>query len=141
MSGSFDDWNAQTIAEFRKNHGRVGGYFESAPMLLLHTVGKRSGKPRVNPVMYLRDGERYLIFASKAGADTHPDWYSNLKAHPDAQIEVGDETIDVQAEEIQGPERDRLYERQASLYPAFAEYQRKTKRVIPVIALTTKRKR
>ncbi len=110
-------------------------------MLLLHTVGKRSGKQYVNPVMYLRDGERYLIFASKAGADTHPDWYSNLKAHPDAQIEVGDETMDVQAEEIQGPERDRLYERQASLYPAFAEYQRKTKRVIPVIALTTKRKR
>jgi len=141
MSGSFSDWNAQTIAEFRKNHGRVGGYFESASLLLLHTVGKRSGKPRVNPVMYLRDGERYLIFASKAGADTHPDWYSNLKAHPDAQIEVGDETIDVKAEEIQGPERDRLYERQASLYPAFAEYQRKTKRVIPVIALTTKRRR
>lgn len=141
MRGTSNDWNEQTITEFRKNHGRVGGHFESAPLLLLHTIGKRSGKPRVNPVMYLRDGERYLIFASKGGADTHPDWYHNLKAHPDAQIEVGDGTIDVKTEEIQGPERDRLYERQASLYPAFAEYQRKTKRVIPVIALTTKKKR
>ena len=138
MSGSVNDWNAQIIAEFRKNHGMVGGDFEGAPLLLLHTIGKRSGRPRVNPVMYLRDGERYLVFASKAGADMHPDWYRNLKAHPDVQIEIGDETIDVQADDLQGPERDRLFERQATLYPGFAEYQRKTKRVIPVIALTRK---
>jgi deazaflavin-dependent oxidoreductase (nitroreductase family) len=138
MSGSVNDWNAQIIAEFRKNHGRVGGDFEGAPLLLLHTIGKRSGKPCVNPVMYLRDGERYVIFGSKAGADTHPDWYRNLMAHPNVQIEVGDETIDVQADDLQGPERNRLFERQASLYPGFAEYQRKTKRVIPVIALTRK---
>jgi deazaflavin-dependent oxidoreductase (nitroreductase family) len=138
MSGSVNDWNAQIIAEFRKNHGRVGGDFEGAPLLLLHTIGKRSGRPRVNPVMYLRDGERYVVFASKAGADTHPDWYRNLMADSDAKIEVGDETIDVQADDLQGPERDRLFERQATLYPGFAEYQRKTKRVIPVIALTRK---
>jgi len=138
MSGSVNDWNAQIIAEFRKNHGRVGGDFEGAPLLLLHTIGKRSGRPRVNPVMYLRDGERYVVFASKAGADTHPDWYRNLIAHPDVEIEVGDETIDVQADDLQGPERDRLFERQATLYPGCAEYQRKTKRVIPVIALTRK---
>lgn len=134
------DFNAPTIAEFRRNHGKVGGNFEGAPLLLLHTIGKRSGKPRINPTMYLQNGERYLVFASKGGADTNPDWYYNLKAHPDVQIEVGDETIDVHAEEVLGPERDTLYERQAALYPAFAGYQRQTKRTIPVVALT-KRKR
>jgi len=134
------DFNAHNIAEFRKNHGKVGGYFEGAPLLLLHTFGRRSGKPRVNPVMYLKDGERYLVFASKGGADTHPDWYRNLMAHPDVQIEVGDETIDAQAEEITGLEHDTLYKRQATLYPAFADYQRKTKRVIPVVALTERKR-
>ena len=131
-----DDFNAHNIAEFRKNHGKVGGYFAGAPLLLLHTVGRRSSKPRVNPVMYLKDGERYIVFASKGGADTHPDWYHNLVAHPDVQIEVGDDTIDVHAEEIKGREHDLLYKRQAALYPAFADYQRKTKRIIPVVALS-----
>ena len=129
------DFNARNIAEFRRNHGKVGGYFEGAPLLLLHTVGRRSGKVRVNPVMYLKDGERYLVFASKGGADTHPDWYRNLLARPDIQIEVGDDTLDVHAEDVKGSERDALYKRQATLYPQFAEYQRKTKRVIPVISL------
>ena len=132
------DFNAQNIAEFRKNHGKVGGYFQGAPLLLIHTVGRRTGKHRVNPLMYLRDGERYLVFASKGGADTHPDWYFNLKAHPDIQIEVGDDTIDVHAEEVLGREHDTLYSRQATLYPQFGDYQRKTKRIIPVIALTNK---
>jgi deazaflavin-dependent oxidoreductase (nitroreductase family) len=142
MSGSVNDWNAQTIAEFRRNHGKVGGTFEGAPLLLLHHTGAHSGKSRVNPMMYLEDGDRYLVFASKGGADTNPDWYYNLKAHPDVQIEVKDETIDVHAAEITGPERDRLYSRQASLYPAFGKYQSLTKRIIPVIALTpaTRRK-
>jgi deazaflavin-dependent oxidoreductase (nitroreductase family) len=131
-----DDFNTQIIAEFRDNHGKLGGGFEGSPMLLLHTVGARSGQPRVNPMMYLRDGQRYLVFASKAGADTNPDWYYNLRAHPDVQIEVGDETLDVDAEEILGPERDTLFERQAALYPGFADYQRGTTRIIPVLALT-----
>jgi deazaflavin-dependent oxidoreductase (nitroreductase family) len=134
------DFNAYTIAEFRKNHGKVGGNFEGAPLLLVHTIGRRSGKPRVNPVMYLKDGERYLIFASKGGADTHPDWYRNLKAHPDVKIEVGDEIIDIHAEDVLGHERDVLYKRQSALYPAFADYQRRTKRVIPVIALTRRKR-
>jgi deazaflavin-dependent oxidoreductase (nitroreductase family) len=141
MSNSYNDLNTQVIAEFRKNHGKVGGHFEGAPLLLLQTVGRRSGKPRINPVMYLRDGERYVVFASKAGADTHPDWYENLKVNPDVRIEVGDYTMEVHAEEIQGPARERLYERQASIYPNFAEYQRKTKRVIPVIALTNNKRK
>jgi len=138
MSGSVNDWNAQTIAEFRRNHGKVGGTFEGAHLLLLHHIGARTGKPRVNPVMYLKDGDRYVIFASKGGAETNPDYYHNIKAHPDIQIEVGDETINVHAKEITGPERNRLYARQASLYPAFAEYQRQTTRIIPVIELTPK---
>ena len=130
------DWNAQTIAEFRANHGKVGGHFEGAPLLILHHRGAKTGKQRVYPVMYLKDGERYLVFASKGGADTSPDWYHNLKAHPDIEIEVGDAKLKVRAEEVKGPERDRLYARQASLYPQFGEYQLKTKRVIPVVALT-----
>ena len=134
------DFNAQTIAEFRRNHGKVGGNFEGAPLLLLHTVGRKSGKPRVNPMMYLRDGERYVVFASKGGADTNPDWYHNLMAHPDVKAEVGDETIDVHAEELKDREHDALYGRQAKLYPRFADYQRATKRIIPVVALNrTKR--
>jgi len=141
MSGSRDDWNARIIAEFRSNHGKVGGQFEGAPLLLLHHIGAHSGKPRINPMMYLKDGDRYLVFASKAGADNNPDWYHNLKAHPDVQIEVGDETIEVRAKEVIGPERDRLFARQASLYPRFAEYQRQTKRISPVIAFTPKTRR
>ncbi len=137
MSDS-NDWNTGVIAEFRKNHGKVGGYFKGASLLILHHTGARSGKARLNPMMYLKGGDRYLVFASKGGVDTNPDWYYNIKAHPDVQIEVGDETIDVHAEEITGPERDELYERQASIYPTFAQYQAKTKRIIPVIALVPK---
>ena len=132
------DFNEHNIVEFRKNHGKVGGWFEGTPLLLIHSYGRRTGKERVNPVMYLKDGDRYLVFASKGGADTHPDWFLNLMAHPDVQMEVGDDTIDVHAESVTGPERDILYGRQAALYPQFAQYQRKTKRVIPVIALTRK---
>ena len=88
--------------------------------------------------MYLKDGSRYLVFASKGGAPTNPDWYHNLNAHPDVRIEIGNETINVRAEIITGPERDRLYARQSSLYPQFAQYQRQTKRIIPVIAFTPK---
>ena len=129
------DFNAHVIAEFRANHGRVGGPFEGAPLLLLHTVGARSGAERVNPMMYLPDGDRYLVFASKAGADTNPDWYHNLRAHPDVRIEVGDDVIDVHATELDGDERDRFYAEQARRYPGFAEYEAKTSRVIPVVAL------
>jgi deazaflavin-dependent oxidoreductase (nitroreductase family) len=130
-----NEWNASIIAEFRKNHGKVGGNFEGAPLLLLHHTGARSGRARINPMMYLQVGDQYVVFASKGGADTHPDWYYNMKAHPNVEIEVGDETIDVRAKEITGPERDKLYEHQASIYPMFAQYQLKTKRMIPVIAL------
>jgi deazaflavin-dependent oxidoreductase (nitroreductase family) len=130
------DFNEQIIAEFRANHGKVGGPFEGAPLLLLHSTGAKSGAQRVSPVMYMPDDDRYVVFASKAGADTNPDWYHNLKANPNAAIEVGDSRLDVVAAEITGSERDDLYRRQAELYPGFAEYEKKTSRVIPVVALS-----
>ena len=133
-----DDFNRRNIEEFRANHGRLGGPFEGAPVLLLHSTGARSGQPRINPMMYMADGDRYLIFASAAGADRNPAWYWNLTAHPDAGIEVGDDHIDVHAVELTGPERDAKYALQAKLYPGFADYQRKTSRVIPVLALVPK---
>lgn len=106
------------------------------PLLLLHTVGACGGRPRVNPVMYLADGGRYLVFASAAGADSHPAWYWNLLAHPDARIEVGDRVLDVRAVELTGAERDSKYRLQAERYPSFGGYQRNTARTIPVMALT-----
>lgn len=130
------DFNAQVIEEFRANHGKVGGSFEGAPLLLLHTVGAKSGEPRISPMMYLQDGERILVFASKAGAPTNPAWYHNLKANPDATIEIGDDTLEVRAEELPRAERDEKYAEQAALYPGFAAYEEKTDRVIPVVALT-----
>jgi deazaflavin-dependent oxidoreductase (nitroreductase family) len=131
-----DDYNARTIAEFRANHGRVGGNFEGAPLLILHTKGARTGEERISPMMYLADDGRYLVFASKAGADTHPAWYHNLLAHPDdVRIEVGDDLLDVHAVELHGAERDEKYVEQARRYPGFAEYERRTTRVIPVVAL------
>ena len=138
---TMSDWNTGVIAEFRKNHGKVGGQFEGAPILLINHTGARTGKARTNPVMYLKDGHRYLVFASKGGAPTNPDWYHNLKAHPDVKIEVGTETIEVRAEEVTGAERDKIYKRQSSLYPQFAQYQHSTKRIIPVIAFTPKARR
>ena len=136
MSGGYGDWNSGIVEEFRKNHGKVGGQFNGAPLLLINHTGARTGKARTNPVMYLKDGHRYLVFASKGGSPANPDWYHNLKANPNVKIEVGDDKIDVHAEEITGAERDKLYAKQASLYPQFAQYQRKTKRTIPVIAFT-----
>ena len=136
MSTSPNDFNARIIDEFRANDGRVGGMFEGSTLLLPHHVGARTGTKRVNPLAYDRDGNRYVIFASKAGAPNNPDWYHNLKAHPNVSIEVGTDTIDVVAAEAAGEERDRLFRRQAVRSPNFAEYQTKTDRVIPVIVLT-----
>ena len=131
-----DDFNRRNIEEFRANHGRLGGQCEGAPVLLLHSKGARSGKERVSPMMYMADGDRYLVFASAAGADRNPAWYWNLVAHPDARIEVGDDHVDIHAVELHGAERDSKYALQAERYPGFAEYERKTSRTIPVIALT-----
>jgi deazaflavin-dependent oxidoreductase (nitroreductase family) len=130
------DFNTRIIEEFRANHGRVGHGFEGAPLLLLHTDGARSGEQRISPTMYLKDGDRYVVFASRGGSDVHPAWYHNLTAHPAAQIEVGDDTVDVVAVEAQGAERDDLYARQVALYPIFGKYAAGTTRTIPVMILT-----
>jgi deazaflavin-dependent oxidoreductase (nitroreductase family) len=136
MSSTPEDFNARIIEEFRANEGRVGGPFEGAPILLLHHTGARSGTQRVNPLVYQPDQGRYVIFASKAGAPSNPDWYHNLRANPDVSIEVGSEQIDVRAEEAAGEERDRLFEAQKQRAPQFAEYEQKTDRTIPVVILT-----
>jgi len=130
-----NDWNRQTIEEFRANGGKVGGFWEGKPLLLLTTTGAKSGQRRTTPMMYLADGNRLLVFASKRGAPTHPDWYHNLVAHPEVTVEVGTETYEASAKVLNGEERDRLYARQAELYPQFGEYQAGTTRKIPVIAL------
>jgi deazaflavin-dependent oxidoreductase (nitroreductase family) len=129
------DWNARIIEEFRSNGGQVGGNFEGAPLLLLTTKGRRTGAARTSPVMYLADGDRLLVFASKGGAPTNPDWYDNLVADPEVTVEVGTESYRAQAHPVEGAERDRLYAEQASRYPGFAEYQANTDRVIPVVAI------
>ncbi len=130
-----NDFNTKIIEEFRANGGKLGGGFEGAPMLLLTTVGAKSGKTRVNPMMYLDEGGRRYVFASKAGAPTNPDWFYNLVANPDVTIEVGTDTLDVVATPVEDEERARVYAVQASRYPGFAEYEEKTDRAIPVVAL------
>jgi deazaflavin-dependent oxidoreductase (nitroreductase family) len=135
------DFNAQVIEEFRANGGRVGGPFEGAPMTLVHHRGRRSGRDHVSPMMYLADDDdpgTIYVFASKAGAPTHPDWYHNLTAAGTAEVEVGTQTYPVSVTEVTGEERDRIYAEQARRYPGFAEYAEKTAgiRTIPVLALT-----
>jgi deazaflavin-dependent oxidoreductase (nitroreductase family) len=133
------DWNVKIIEEFRTNEGMVGGAFEGAPLLLLHTTGARSGQARVNPMMYLDLGGHRYVFASKAGADTNPDWYHNLVAHPEVTVEVGAETYEAVATPVTGEDRHRIYDEQARRYPGFAEYQEKTRRVIPVVEVERKK--
>ena len=133
-----NDWNTKVIEEFRSNDGVVGGQFEGAPVLLLHTKGAKSGKQRINPMMYLDyEGKRY-IFASYAGAPTHPDWYHNLVAHPDVTVEAGTETYDATAAPVSLAERDRIYPVQAERFANFAEYETLTTRKIPVVELVKK---
>jgi deazaflavin-dependent oxidoreductase (nitroreductase family) len=136
MSTSPADFNAQVIEEFHVTGGKPGGMFETMPLLLLHHAGAKSGKSYINPVAYMTDGDRYVIFGSKGGAPVHPGWYFNLKAHPEVTIEVGTDTFDAVAQEAEGDERQRLYRTMADRVPAFAEYATKTERTIPVIVLT-----
>ncbi len=132
------DWNKQVIEEFRENSGKVGGFFEGATLLLLHTIGAKSALERINPVMYLADADRYVIIASKAGADTHPDWYHNIVANPEVTVEVGNKTFQALASISTEPERTDLYEKMEAQHTGFTEYKNKTTRVIPVITLRSK---
>jgi deazaflavin-dependent oxidoreductase (nitroreductase family) len=140
VAANFDmkAFNAALIDEFRANEGKVGGRFEGRPVLLLTTTGAKSGRAFTLPLVYLQDGERLLIFASKAGSPTNPDWYHNLVANPSVTVEVGAESYEATAKVLTGEERDRQYARQVEAMPMFGEYQQKTTRVIPVIALERK---
>jgi deazaflavin-dependent oxidoreductase (nitroreductase family) len=131
-----NEFNRSIIEEFRANAGKVGGPFEGAPVLLLTSTGARSGERRTTPLMYMPDGGRMVIFASKGGAPTNPAWYHNLRANPSATVEVGTDTVEVDAAVTSGEEREQLFKRQAELYPQFAEYAEKTTREIPVVALS-----
>jgi deazaflavin-dependent oxidoreductase (nitroreductase family) len=129
------DFNTMIIEEFRANAGKVGGQFEGAPLLLLHTVGAKSGQPRVNPMMYQQVTDGYAVFASKGGSPDNPDWYHNLLAHPDVKAEIGTATVKLRARVTQGQERERIWAAQKAAYPGFAGYETKTTRQIPVIVL------
>lgn len=133
------NWNKSIIDEFRTNSGKVGGYFAGKTLLLLHTIGAKSGQERVNPVAYVNDGDRLVIIASKGGAPTNPDWYYNILAHPLVTVEVGTGQFQARASVPSEPERSRLYNKMVEMMPGFAEYQQKTTRVIPVITLTSVR--
>ena len=129
------EMNRAIIEEFRANKGIVGGQFEGVPLLLLTTVGARSGLTRTNPLAYFADGDRYLIIASYAGAPVNPPWYYNLKANPEVEVEIGVERFKARAAEVKEPTRTEIYQKVASAAPVFAEYQKNTKRTIPVILL------
>jgi deazaflavin-dependent oxidoreductase (nitroreductase family) len=130
------DWNTKIIEEFRANGGEVGGPFEGASMLLLHTTGAKSGKERVNPVVYQQVGDEVAVFASKAGAPSDPDWYRNLVANPDVTVEIGRETVPMHARVAEGEERTRIWEKQKQEMPGFADYEAKAGREIPVVVLS-----
>src|SRR6476659_5510970 len=130
------DFNQDIIKEFRANSGKVGGYFAGANMLLLHTVGAKSGQARTNPMVYVTDGDRLVVIASKGGADSNPDWYYNLRANPIVTVEVGNERFQARATPVtEEPERSRLYAMMVEHRPGFADYETKTSRKIPAIAL------
>lgn len=134
-STSFNEMNRSVIDEFRATGGKAGGMFEGKPLVLVHHVGAKSGIERVTPLVpYLEDG-RIFIFASKAGADTNPDWFHNLVAHPDTTVELGTETFPVTARVLSGAERDDIYAKQVAAQPQFGDYQKSTSRIIPVVEL------
>jgi deazaflavin-dependent oxidoreductase (nitroreductase family) len=127
--------NKGVIEEFRANGGKVGGFWTGKKLLLLHTIGAKSGQERVNPVATFQDGDRWVVIASKGGAPAHPDWYRNLRAHPEVTVEVGTEKFQAHAVVTQEPDRTRLYDKMVTINPGFAEYRLRTTRVIPVILL------
>ena len=135
---AFNEFNKKIMAEFHDNAGKVGGPFAGADVLILTTTGAKSGQTRWNPLVYTKDGDRFIIVASKGGAPTSPDWYHNLVAHPSAVIEVGSDVISVEASMASGAERERLYAQHAARMPQFLEYAKNTTRTIPVVVLTRK---
>ncbi len=129
------DMNAQIIAEFRANEGKVGGMFERAPLLILHSTGAKSGEERTHPMMYQAVDDAFAVFASYAGGPKNPAWFHNLVANPDASVEVGTDIVDVTARVTEGEERETIWSTQKESYPTFAEYEQNTTRQIPVVVL------
>ena len=129
------DYNTAIIEEFRANGGKVGGRWEGRDLLLLTTTGRKSGRKHTTPMVYTRDGERLLVYASKAGAPAHPDWYLNLVADPRVVVEAGGDRYDATATPLEGEQRDREFAAQVARNPVFGEYEAKTERTIPVVAL------
>jgi len=132
---AFNEWNKSVIEEFHATGGKPGGQFEGAKILLLTTTGAKSGQRRISPLVYLPYNDSCVIFASKGGTPTHPDWYHNLVANPQVTVEVGTETFEATATIATGELRDQLYAEQVKVAPQFGEYQAKTTRQIPVIIL------
>ncbi len=130
-----NDWNKQVIEEFHANGGKVGGQFQGANLLLLHTIGAKSHQERINPLAYFKEGDDFVIVASKAGAPTHPDWYYNILAHPEVTLEVGTETFKAHATVAEQPERDQIFENVVKQAPNFGDYQKDNPRVIPIVLL------
>jgi deazaflavin-dependent oxidoreductase (nitroreductase family) len=128
------DWNTQVIEEFRANGGKVES-MGGAPLLILHTVGAKSGEVRESPVLYREEGDDLVIFASYAGAPTNPAWYHNLLANPEVTVELGDGTKRMRARVAEGEERDRIWVDHKANWPQFQEYEDKTDRTIPVVVL------
>ena len=120
---------------YRATGGKLLGRMGRSPILILNTVGRKSGKKRATPLLYAVDGEDFVIIASKGGAPSHPAWYLNLKATPHASVEVADREVRVSAEEVDGEEKERLWKRMAEMYPTYDDYQKKTKRKIPLLVL------
>lgn len=131
----FKDFNRNLIEEFRSNDGKVGGMFEGAPLLLLTTTGAKTGTARIAPLAYTKDNDRFVVIASKGGAPSHPDWYYNLCTNPDVTVEVGTDAFPARATIQHGAERQRLFDQMSQKMPNFAEYQRNTRRELPVILL------
>jgi deazaflavin-dependent oxidoreductase (nitroreductase family) len=130
-----NDFNRSLIEEFRANDGKLSGHFAGAPLMLLTTTGAKTGRQHTTPIVYQPDGDRVLVFASKAGADTNPAWFHNLVANPVVTVEVPGDRYEARAVVIAGAERDRLFDAQKARMPGFADYERKTTRKIPVVAL------
>jgi deazaflavin-dependent oxidoreductase (nitroreductase family) len=135
-AAALDDFNRGVVEEFRANGGKVGGSFEGGDLLLLHTVGAKSGKPRLSPLAYLTLDGRMLILGSYAGASKHPAWVHNLRANPHARIEVGTAAYDVDVRELPPEEREAVFPKITAIASVFADYQDNTTRKIPVFELT-----
>jgi deazaflavin-dependent oxidoreductase (nitroreductase family) len=132
------DWNKNVIKEFRENAGKVSGHFAGTTLALLHTVGAKSGEPRINPLICLNEGDRYYVVASKLGADSSPGWYYNVLADSSVSVEYGSDKFAAHAEIAEEPERSELYTKMEGIFPDFVEYKSQTDRVLPVVILHRK---